>query len=516
MLDDESLKNILLNQDDLAPELFSMLFKMGDPFVKRLSSPVLKGMIEIAIPTCEVLELILRHINVSEDCKRILECLGKEHLASMINDNYTPILFGTVFRKFFSEVGKLLLEKIGRENLQSYIHSPAIINFIIHWLDPTSQRMLLNFLGKEHLQRICEIKLEGENDFTFEHPPALLYCGSRIFHEAKYSPRPVEPFLNSIKTIRTKSLHTEIETFFAHLDRAYATDRKNELEWLYSLLLDHDIRQRIVCDDDTLNKLQKEETKDSTRTLTHYYMNRIFLHALVVDPSLWTDQFCNELRQMLDCVYKDYKVPGWTIDDYAYYSYSPRLLQFLEYRFKLKKGLSARLPDPCFYHALLRLPQDIKNDTEWKYFTQLVSKEYLSAYYRQHSLKINLLLKLAIDVIQRHHHWQHASHRNPYHNHREISEIIGTIPSEQLMTFFDFYGAVENLFKDFSLSDFLKDGRIPQDVKEKILEKLSVEFLRSNLFKFTIDDLDVTLKELILARFEQTLDSAASCKVGRP
>lgn len=266
-----------------------------------------------------------------------------------------------------------------------------------------------------------------------------------------------------ITQCKKDKMSTQIENFFAQWfihDPIY--NITPELKNLYAFLLDEVVQSKIILTESEINMFMDLSITNGERELSPYFINRIFLHAILKKPTEWSDSFTDLFKIVFEFVQQNFNQNNNLISrNLKRDSYPEPLINQLNYYLKQKKQQDNN-ERPS--NMSLLLPQHITDFYEWRRVIRLLDdKKYVPVYLKYFPIINTILYKHILNVsfsIMGSKNWEDVLDSIP-HAHR-LNFIIKNI---ELI-----YKCTSNDFSNILLS-------CPELERVKIINKLNFEKL---------------------------------------
>jgi hypothetical protein len=205
-------------------------------------------------------------------------------------------------------------------------------------------------------------------------------------------PQPDNTFLQiaqqlkeSIKNCKSNKMVDFVENFFAGWMLALRDDNLQYQRYLYRFLLDKDFQKKVILTDKEVDEFENQD--DSIFQHISYRINRVFLHAFIVENKLWTEKF----RSLVNRVYifiHSRLMQSYDLEHHSLInsSYPHDLLMSIKYI------IDDYPPDSGDIHVDIYLPHHITDEYEWRKMTQLMSPEKHLEIYEPQAVRINSLI----------------------------------------------------------------------------------------------------------------------------
>lgn len=193
----------------------------------------------------------------------------------------------------------------------------------------------------------------------------------------------------AIEAAKKDTLRPEIENFFARWF-SFDPDDPNR-QPLYEMLLSPAFQEKAKLTDETIQRFLRTRAPGSAEVdVTPYELNRIFLHAYLVDPQEWSPLFTETFDRAFQFVKNDFnqnQEAKGAARALKASSYNYNLLWELETIRQIKQDQSRkRLP------FSIRLPHQVKDIQDWVVISRWMSEETLKKAYQIHAVKIDKLI----------------------------------------------------------------------------------------------------------------------------
>ncbi len=192
----------------------------------------------------------------------------------------------------------------------------------------------------------------------------------------------------------------QIENFFARWNLVRKSG--NAAKYLYRLFLEVDIFQKkallSAAEIESFLTAQREAT--NVLYITVFEINRIFLHAIIIEPESWDAKFCLVLALTFDFVKNNLNNAGDSNinANLMKTSYPAELIKHLSYlkaRYEVQQGLLAPedLKLDSQSGSYLFLPEQIRRPLQWLLLANWVTEEKLLEIYQPQAVRINKLIR---------------------------------------------------------------------------------------------------------------------------
>lgn len=189
-----------------------------------------------------------------------------------------------------------------------------------------------------------------------------------------------------------------IENFFKEWFYMKRCQHWPELRRMYSILMNQDMRQKIILSDKMILSTPVNPENDEL-ILTPYLINRVFLHAILTDPQKWSNTFKNIFYHTYNFVRNNFDQDGQ--EKAAIFlkrdSYPEILLAQLEYlqacaelstEGSEEKAAKSKRPGD-----LILFPDNFKTLEEWLTIANLLSEKQLPHFQFLYILNIRMAIK---------------------------------------------------------------------------------------------------------------------------
>lgn len=192
----------------------------------------------------------------------------------------------------------------------------------------------------------------------------------------------------AIQACKKSDMMHEVENFFAKWFIAREEKNLRELKKYYAMLLDEYFQKKVILTDDAIRKIVEKNTKQDDEKfhleLGPYEINRLFLHAILVEPEQWTKDFTDAFKETLSFIKNKFDEPNlqWQAQALKKDTYDALILQ-LDYLLDRRNQItleSQEAPSARPKNMIL-LPLQIKTLAEWQDISSLLSKEKLKPIY---------------------------------------------------------------------------------------------------------------------------------------
>ena len=269
------------------------------------------------------------------------------------------------------------------------------LDTLVDWLKSDKCFFLSNLKDQEHI--INTSQLLHIFRFLNEHRILLLITGMKSEDEiAEYNTQIIAalntevPDLNlevltstinnAVEQAKQTGQFTFVENFFAlwFIDNEDPEEQIDVQTNLYASLLDPQISQSLIMTDEQINILL-DKNKDVLTTeiaVSPFEINRIFLHALLINPEQWTDKFAETLHVFLEFVQEKIKTEG-VGNILKNTSYPPQLLHQLSYYQMLYQHKTEQLTVDTMERPqeMILLPTQVTTALEWESMKQFIPFE---------------------------------------------------------------------------------------------------------------------------------------------
>jgi hypothetical protein len=185
-----------------------------------------------------------------------------------------------------------------------------------------------------------------------------------------------------LKKSRNDNLADRIENFFVLWMDALRNNNINSIRSLYAMVLNEHIARKIILNDNEIIQSMQNHTEKADgqviKYISPYEINRIFLSAILVRPSNWTELFVTTFKATLFFV-KELDRSSIHTQALRTYSYPRELITQLEYLLGVHKNdPSEQLIRPTM---ILMLPQHAQTPMEWICVSQWLGREQQKSFY---------------------------------------------------------------------------------------------------------------------------------------
>lgn len=225
---------------------------------------------------------------------------------------------------------------------------------------------------------------------------ALIKACSEYFMEEKMfreiSPdtlKAVDDLTSAINRAQKDNFLGSIENFFSRWFVAEIAKNKKEQQKLYAMLCDDTVQSKIILDDDVIKKLIAAKAAEQKEfTATPYEVNRVFLHAILVDPVKWTSIFVDLFLKVMLHVKNKFNVNAGAPTVFEKNSYPAKLLLQMDYLLGKHwgEGIISR-PE-----MVLLLPDNIRKSEEWFFVSRLLPVDQRGRIYQAYAVNIKTLI----------------------------------------------------------------------------------------------------------------------------
>jgi len=233
--------------------------------------------------------------------------------------------------------------------------------------DLTQHRLLLSLVGEfdglQPLLEKCHGYLQAFEEFkeglTFPNAP------EGIADE-------INAFNTTLSACKEDNMLHPIENFFAQWFSAQENGDLNTQKHCYGMLLDPEIRSKIILTDKAINHFIRlnPTASEGVIEVTPYWINRIFLHAILTRVDQWSDRFARVFQHTLAFVEDAFNQENSErTRSLRQDSYPPRLrkqLAYLEACWRQAVGNTTQTDIPKRPDFMILLPQDVRNFEEWQ------------------------------------------------------------------------------------------------------------------------------------------------------
>nr|NGX54303.1 hypothetical protein [Chlamydiota bacterium] len=337
-----------------------------------------------------------------------------------------PLVFSAINEILNALPGKEATEKTALEKVQRWIEKSfrstqtkdgkKIQAFHeIHTLYQETLRVRLLFVlaGKgdemqtflEASQAYFEAINDSESDTLPDAPEALM--------------EQVKAYKKILDTCKEDRMKGPIENFFADWFTAMNTQDITSLKDLYVSLLDASFQKKIVLTDQEITRFiesciieskqsgssnENENENENEVEVDPYWINRVFLHAIIVPPKDWSRLFAETFRELRAFVENHFnqenteEMTSSVLEESSYPWVLQTQLKYLGKCYVAHQTEGSGMPKRP-YAAPIILPRDVRTADEWELVAALLAQnpEKFKAVYRPIRL---LILQILSKVVR--------------------------------------------------------------------------------------------------------------------
>lgn len=281
----------------------------------------------------------------------------------------------------------------------------------------------------------------------------------------------VSTLRKNIESSKKDNLKSEIENFFINWFTAKKDNEAAHLNSLYFFIRSNQSRDKIVLTDEAIKTILSSRNAVTQEIMVSpYEINQVFLHAILIEPSEWSDLFSILFNKTLNFVKSNFNLEDKKEHILKKDSYPSDLLSQLDYLKDKQLGKNTKRPK-----GMLLLPSQVKTKEEWESAINLLTEEEHQTTYAAYSALLETVFLKYLPQIS----VQGEIFKTFY-------EIIKSIPSEARMAFIKrchskkyevhtFFSCIENIISLY--------GLIPKNQRASFLEFLKTEINIDDLFQ---------------------------------